>query len=104
MLVLDISDIRRPVQKQEIGMKSPYGMALIGRSLFVGEGKNGLKIFDATNSTSLSLLKWDTKVEAYDVIQHPTRKDLVLIAGPKGLGQYQIDNNNTLSLLGWIAY
>jgi len=104
LLVLDISDIRNPVQKQEIGMKSPYGMSLIGRSLFVGEGENGLKIFDATNKTNLSLLKWNKTVEAYDVIQHPTKNNLVLIAGTKGLGQYQIDDDNTLSLLGWIAY
>jgi hypothetical protein len=89
---------------QEIAMKSPYGMTMIGDKLYVGEGANGLKIFDATNRKQLSLLSWDKSVAAYDIIPHPSRRDLVLIAGPKGLGQYKIGNDNHFDLLSWVRY
>lgn len=89
---------------QQIDMKSPFGMTMIGDKLYVGEGANGLKIFDATNRRNLSLLSWDKSVQAYDIIPHPSRTDLILIAGPRGLGQYKISNNNSFDLLSWVGY
>lgn len=89
---------------QQIDMKSPYGMMMIDDKLYVGEGANGLKIFDATNTRQLSLLHWDKSVAAYDIIPHPSRKDLILIAGPNGLGQYKMSNDNNFDLLSWVGY
>ena len=103
LVVLDIENINNPTQRQEIEMESPFGMTMIGDKLFVGEGANGLKIFDATDRTNLVLDKWDQSVEAYDVIPHPVRADLVLIAGPGGLGQYKIDQTSTLDLVSWMS-
>ncbi len=104
LLVLDITNIHSPQQKQEIEMKSPYGMSLIGTRLFVGEGDNGLKIFDAEEKTKLTLEQWDKEIQAYDIIPHPTRTDIVLIAGPNGLSQYDIESPNSMELLSTVHF
>jgi len=46
LLVLDISQTW-PEQIQEIEMESPFGMTIVNNKLYVGEGKNGLKVFNA---------------------------------------------------------
>ena len=79
-------------------MESPYGMTMIGDRLYVGEGANGLKIFDATLPRSLVFESWDRHIEAYDIIAHPIRTDLVQVAGPVGFSQYQIENNDFVLL------
>lgn len=104
LVVLDITDINSPKETQEIEMKSPYGMSLIGTRLFVGEGENGLKIFDAKEKTRLVLEQWDQEIQAYDIIPHPTRTDIVLIAGPDGLSQYDIESTNSIELLSTVGF
>lgn len=103
LLVLDINDVGFPTQIQEIVMESPYGMSLLADKLYVGEGANGLKVFDATDRRNLKLETSDPKVEAYDIIRHPNRTDLILIAGTNGLQQYKIDGGD-LSLMSELSY
>ena len=88
LMVLDIQDSWSINTIQTIAMESPYGMTMIGDKLYVGEGQNGLKIFDASDRRNLTLEKHDKTVAAYDVIAHPTRTNLLLIAGPDGFSQY----------------
>ncbi|MEQ9423705.1 MAG: hypothetical protein RJQ09_04750 [Cyclobacteriaceae bacterium] len=104
LLVLDISTIANPVQMQELPMESAFGMTMIGNLLFVGEGAHGLKVFDATNRHNLLLEKWDETISAYDIIPHPTRQDIVLIAGPDGLSQYGLGTDTALSHLSTVFF
>ncbi|MEM9338550.1 MAG: hypothetical protein AAGA66_07455 [Bacteroidota bacterium] len=106
LVVLDISSTGDWAihQVQEIQMESPYGLTKIGDNLYVGEGANGLKVFDASSEQNLRLLKHDQNVEAYDVIPHPNRNDLLLIAGPDGLSQYTVGPNTDLLKLSTIAF
>lgn len=105
LVVVNTSNLRNPFQVQEVVMESPYGMTLIGDKLYVGEGANGLKIFDATDRDNIVEIKHDTSVQAYDIIAHPFRQDLILIASPNGFGQYEIDAaTEDLSLLSWISH
>ena len=94
LLVLDISNETRVNELQERGMLRPFGMTKIGDILYVGEGDNGLKTFDASNGSELSLINYDSEVQAYDVIAHPTRSDIILVASPSGFGQYRISETN----------
>ncbi len=90
LVVLDIEQIEQPFTVQEIVMESPYGLTLNGTKLYVGEGENGLKIFDATDPRDLKLEKWDQTIKAYDVLANPARPDYILVAGTNGLSQYRI--------------
>ena len=98
LVVLDIENLENPEEVDEIQMRSPYGMALIGNHLFVGEGENGITIFDATDPLQLIEYQHIEEIEAFDVIEHPTRSDLILIAGPNGLEQYIMDDGLRLEL------
>jgi hypothetical protein len=91
LLVLNIdSNFGQVTQIQSFTLNSPYGMTIKGNRLFVGEGANGLAVFDASDPRNLSLINIDRSIEAYDIIPHPTRSDLILIAGPDGFSQYEI--------------
>ena len=102
LVVLDITNFSLITPVQEIEMQSPYGLTRIGNRLFVGEGENGLKIFDVTNERNLVLEEWDQSLAAYDVLSHPVRPDILLTAGPNGLSQYQLDDAKVL--LSHLAY
>ncbi|MFT5748317.1 MAG: hypothetical protein ACI9XO_002790 [Paraglaciecola sp.] len=91
LIVLNIENLQNPQQAAEIPMSSPYGMAKIGNYLFVGEGANGLTIFDATNPLDLQQVAHNDEIEAYDILAHPSRTDFILIAGTGGLEQYALD-------------
>lgn len=104
LLAVDITNTRNTFLLEEIDMISPFGMTIIGNTLYVGEGANGLKTFSISDSNGLlDLLKFDSDVQAYDVIAHPTKADIILIASPSGFGQYQIDSDQNISLLSMIT-
>lgn len=92
--VIDINDLEYPLSKQEIGMRSPYGMAIINDQLYVGEGENGLKIFEINDDTSLKLIAQDYTIKAYEVIPHPTKNDIIFVKSAYSLAQYEIKDNS----------
>ena len=103
LLVLDISRTQ-PQQIQEIEMESPFGMTLANNRLYVGEGTNGLKVFNAEDKSNLTLETWEPNIEAYDIIYHPTNPNLLLIAGPTGISQYQIEGGVDYSLISTLTF
>jgi hypothetical protein len=80
-------------------------MALIADKLLVGEGANGLTIFDANNPSNISQIVNYPTVEAFDVMIHPTNPNIILVTNSIGIRQYQI-NWVTLAIspLGEIHY
>jgi len=105
LVVLDISSVSNPLEIDQITMDSPYGMALIGDNLFVGEGENGIKIFDASNPAALNHLNSNVNVLAYDILEHPTLPNVVLTTGDAGLQQYEIDYSDfSMQLISSINY
>ena len=104
LVVLNIENLANPNEELEIEMESPYGMSLLGDKLFIGEGQNGLCIFDISDRKKPNLLKKVENIQAYDVIPHPTINGLVLIAGPYGLSQFTMDGNFDFSINSQISY
>jgi len=104
LVVVDVTNLSKAKVKGEIAMYSPYGMAIIGNELYVGEGKNGLKIFDVSNKFSPELISEDRTIEAYDIIADPRDATNVFIAGPNGLNQFEILDNKSLDIKSSISY
>lgn len=104
LVILDISNQNLVSQIQEIEMQSPYGLAMINTILYVGEGENGLKSFNAENPGNPSLISWNRDVTAYDVLAHPTNPNILLITGPDGFQQYQLAPSSELQLLSSIVF
>jgi hypothetical protein len=105
LVVLDIENLDSPKELEEIAMESPYGMTIVGNMLFVGEGENGLSIFDITDKKDPKLLKKDEEIKAYDILPHPSNANLILVAGTDGLSQYTMDGSTVdLSINSRIDY
>ena len=104
LVVLDVATLSFPSQIQEITMESPYGLTMIGDRLYVGEGANGLKIFDASDRRNLSLIEHDRSIQAYDVLAHPVWSNIVMIAGPEGFTQYRIEGGDIRTEISTIAF
>jgi len=103
--ILDITDINNPEEINTIPMTSPYGMTMINNQLYVGEGVNGMTIFDATDPANLVLIETNTSIVAYDIIEHPTIPNRILTTSDFGLSQYEV-NASTMEtvFLSEIAY
>ena len=105
LLVLDTRNISDIDQKEEIAMSSPYGMTIKDNELYVGEGDNGLKVFDISDKYKPELIRTIENVKAYDVIPHPTISNLILTTGPDGISQYIVSSNGeSLTLQSSISY
>lgn len=104
LVVLDINNLSQPTQTEDIVMTSPYGMTLIGDDLYVAEGENGFKIFDAADRAHPVLTDHVMNIEAYDIIEHPSNTNLLLIAGPNGIEQYSGKQDNSLVLESNISF
>jgi hypothetical protein len=101
--VLDISNINSPKDVYEVSLESPYGMAVIDNKLYIGEGENGLSVFNIDNPLQpTDHFKMDIK--AYDILKHPTRTNQLLIAGEDGLTQYTFSEENTFQINSKINY
>lgn len=103
--VVDVTNQNEMVVINSFQLDSPYGMALIGNNLLVGEGANGLTIFNANNQQNLTQLENYPNIEAFDVRSHPADMNIILVTNSNGIKQYQI-NWTTLQInpLGDIHY
>ncbi len=103
--VVDVTNQNEMVVINSFQLDSPYGMALIGNNLLVGEGANGLTIFNANNQQNLTQLQNYPNIEAFDVRSHPTDMNIILVTNSNGIKQYEI-NWTTLQInpLGDIHY
>lgn len=103
--IVDVTNPSEMVVTNSFQLDSPYGMALISNKLLVGEGANGLTIFDASNPKNLNKMVTYSEIEAFDVMIHPTDSNIILVSNSSGIKQYQI-NWNTLQVtpLGNIHY
>ena len=103
--VLDISNINSPEEITTIPMTSPYGMTMINNKLYVGEGVNGMAIFDATDPANPILINSNTSIVAYDVIEHPSIPNRILTTSDFGLSQYEVNSVTSETIfLSEIAY
>jgi len=92
--VISYGQINNSIAIQSIEMDAPFAMARIDDRLFVGEGELGFRIFEIASDWSLSKVEQRTDIAAYDIIPHPTDRDVLLFAGPNGIRQYQVGDQN----------
>jgi hypothetical protein len=81
-------------------MTNPHGLSKDGNTLFICDGADGLKIYNATNLSSLSLIKHIEGIETYDVIAY---NSIALVVARDGLYQYDYSNPSDIRLLSKIS-
>jgi hypothetical protein len=81
-------------------LTSPQGLSKDGNILFICDGKDGLKIFNASDVSNLRLIKQIKNLETYDVI---ARNNVALVVAKDGLYQFDYSNTNNIHLLSKIG-
>ena len=103
--LVNISDITNPYVEKTFPMENPYGLGIKENTLFLCEGKSGLKVFDIETPTELDqhLIDHERGFFAYDVIPLPGNRNILLLIGEDGFYQYNYDDPQNLKLLSHIA-
>jgi len=94
--VIDISDVFHPSLVKTYPMTNPHGLSKEGDILFICEGKEGLKVYNAADPKSITLLKQVSGPDTYDVIAW---NDLAIVSAADGLYQYDYSDVNNIRLL-----
>jgi hypothetical protein len=87
--VVDVSTMSSPYLLKTYPLTNPHGLAKSGNYLFICDGKDGIKIYDASTAGNLSMKKHITGMSTYDAI---TWNDNLLVVAEDGLYQYNISN------------
>ncbi len=100
--VVDISQLTNPVSVKDYTMTEPFGLGIDNGILFVCDGHDGLKIYNASNPYQIdsNLISHFSNVNAYDVIPD---QGLLILIGSDGLYQYDYSNKDQIQLLSHIA-
>lgn len=81
--VIDISNPARPQKVRTYAMTNPHGLGIDSGLLFVCDGRDGLKAFDASNPRNLQQIAHFRNIQTYDVIPDSHRKILMMVGGNK---------------------
>jgi len=101
--VIDISDILNPGLIATVPMFNPHGLAIKNDVLYICEGTEGLKIFDATDDTNINNneIYHDGSFQAVDVIA--LSETALFVIGEDGFRQYDVTDKTNPVLLSTIS-
>jgi hypothetical protein len=97
---VNITDITKPSLINTYNLTNPFGLSKEGNVLFICDGKDGVKVFDAAEPGNVKLLKHITGMETYDVIAWNNK---ALVVAKDGLYQFDYSNLNNIRLLSKIG-
>jgi len=99
--VINIEDLYNPYLVKSYSMQSPHGLGLDEQTLFITEGEFGLKVFDATDPSTIdaNLIKQFQDIHGYDVIPN---NGVLMMIGDDGLYQYDYRDIENIELLSVI--
>nr|WP_321406882.1 hypothetical protein [uncultured Carboxylicivirga sp.] len=100
--VIDIRNIETPLLKNSVVLTNPHGLGIDGDYLFVCDGEDGLRVFNASQPEQMDIsnqLKQFDDIHAFDVIP---LGDILLTIGEDGFYQYDYTNINDMKLLSSI--
>jgi hypothetical protein len=98
--VLKLNNITNPSLLKTYPMTNPFGLSKVGNLLFICDGRDGLKVYDATDINNLQLVKQISGLEAYDII---TLNDRAILVAKDGLYQYSLSDIQNMVLLSKIS-
>lgn len=100
--VVDVSNISEPQLIASYEMVNPHGLGISNDVLFICDGSDGLKVYDATDKTSIdqNRIAHFPGIQAYDVIP---LQEVLLMIGADGFYQYDYSDLSNIQLLSVIA-
>lgn len=102
--VIDVSNLNNPALIKSYPMDNPHGLSVVDNTLYLCEGKFGLKTFDISDNLQIdkNLLDRVTGFFGWDVIVLPPG-DLVMVIGSDGLYQFDAKDRSKLKELSKIT-
>ncbi len=99
--VVDISRIERPFLVKEYSMHKPHGLGIRNSTLFVCDGEEGLKVYNAEDVLKIdqNQLAHFREIHAYDVIP---LENILLLIGEDGFYQYDYSDIENIRLISRI--
>lgn len=97
--VLRLNNLVDPVLLKSYNMTNPHGLSKDGSVLFICDGRDGLKIYDAEDVSGLKLIKTISGMETYDIIAFNGH---AIVVAKDGLYQYNYSDLNNIQLLSKI--
>ncbi len=99
--VIDIIDIRNPRLLKSYPMFNPHGLGIDHPLLFICDGADGLKVYNATNPLAIASNKIAhfKDMDTFDVIP---LGDVLMLIGHDGLFQYDYSDPTDIKLLSHI--
>jgi hypothetical protein len=97
---VNITDVTKPSLIKTYTLTNPHGLSKEGNVLFICDGKDGVKVYDAADATNLKLIKHISGMDTYDVIAWNFR---ALVVAKDGLYQFDYSNLNNIRLLSKIG-
>ncbi|MFM2358213.1 MAG: hypothetical protein RLY16_205, partial [Bacteroidota bacterium] len=98
--VLDISNLMAPTLLKKYDLFNPHGLSKTNNLLFICDGTNGVKVFDATDVMQLNVKKHITGLNAFDAISY---NNLLIVVAEDGLYQYNFTNSDNIQQISKIA-
>jgi hypothetical protein len=101
--VIDITSIHAPVVLKSYNLFNPHGLGIDGDLLFICDGTEGLKVFNAANPLAVTdnLIKHFSSMQATDVI---VQGNNAIVIGTNGLYQYDYSNPQNIQLRSTIHF
>jgi hypothetical protein len=100
--VIDIKDLTNPVLLKVYPMTNPHGLGIDNKNLFICDGDDGLKIYDATDHLKISdnQLAHYKNINTYDVIPY---NNVAIMTGKDGIYQFDYSNPKDIKLLSKVT-
>lgn len=98
MEVVNIKDLTKPSLEKVYPMKNPHGLGIDNGTLFVCDGSDGLKIYDASDIYKIAdhqVAHYD-KINALDIIPY---HNIAMMISADGLYQYDYSDVKNIKLL-----
>jgi len=98
--VLELNNVVNPSLLKVYSLHNPHGLSKDGNTLFICDGTDGLKIYNAADVMNLSLINHINGIDTYDVI---VQNSIALVVARDGLYQYDYSNLSDIKLLSKIS-
>ena len=98
--VIRLNNITNPSLVKTYPLTNPHGLSKDGNTLFICDGKAGLKIYNAADVNNLQLIKTISGIETFDVIAW---NNVAIVVATDGLYQYDYSDLNNITLLSKIT-
>ena len=98
--ILQLNNFTNAQLVKTYSFSNPRGLSKDGNLLFICDGSDGLKIYNASDVSNLQLIKQFSNIETYDVIAF---NNIALVVAKDGLYQYDYSDINNIHLVSKIG-